>query len=299
MNKRRLITITQLFLALSLCLASSSARASEPLLGVFGMSVVEDYSCIAVWIPLQEEEALAGVRWFNNDGTVLFPHLYASVGSTEGPGSLSDAVVVRGETQGVSSGWSDAWFDEPVASAGGGVYVIFRLPVGCSQVGAGPGGGAGLGYWATEADLPAWTTFNFVEWNRLPPELTIAIEGFIQPATPDVLRLDAGAKGLTQPDESTPQVPLSTVLYSPSPNPFNPKTKIRFSLQTAGHLELILYDLQGRLIKTLVDNEFSAGLHVLEWAGRDNDNRSVASGVYLLRMQAAGFVQSQQMVLVR
>ena len=83
------------------------------------------------------------------------------------------------------------------------------------------------------------------------------------------------------------------------PNPFNPSTTIRFGLVERAHVRLRIYDVAGRLVKTLVDGARSGGEHLERWNGTDSAGRTVASGVYLYRLEAGSFTETKKMVLLR
>jgi len=83
------------------------------------------------------------------------------------------------------------------------------------------------------------------------------------------------------------------------PNPFNPSTTIKFTMPTSGRVKLSIFDIQGRLISTLVDEEYSVGRHEVIWKGRDNSNRSVSSGTYFYRITTKGFVETKKMLLLK
>jgi hypothetical protein len=70
------------------------------------------------------------------------------------------------------------------------------------------------------------------------------------------------------------------------PNPLNPKAEISFTLTQAGQVRIALYDLRGRLVRTIVDENRAAGDHTVSWDGTASGNGRVASGVYFLRIQA-------------
>lgn len=73
------------------------------------------------------------------------------------------------------------------------------------------------------------------------------------------------------------------------PNPFNPLTKIEYSVPKAGKVSIKIYNMKGELVKTLVDESKTAGeLYTATWNGTDNSNRTVASGVYFARTKVAG-----------
>ena len=78
------------------------------------------------------------------------------------------------------------------------------------------------------------------------------------------------------------------------PNPFNPETVIPFSLAQSAHVSIKVYDLLGRSVATLVNAELSAGLHEVRF-----EASQLPTGVYLVRMEAAGIVQAQRITLMK
>lgn len=94
-------------------------------------------------------------------------------------------------------------------------------------------------------------------------------------------------------------VPLHTALIAVYPNPFNPQATIRFDLVSDAPVRLEVFDLQGRLVRTLVDGERVAGRHEEIWDGRDMTGRQVASGVYFYRLKAGEFSETRSMTLVK
>ena len=83
------------------------------------------------------------------------------------------------------------------------------------------------------------------------------------------------------------------------PNPFNPATTIRWSLPRAGHLELTVYDVRGRRVRTLVDDAVAAGPGEIRWDGRTTDGRAAAAGVYFYRLQADSGTLVGKMALIK
>ena len=83
------------------------------------------------------------------------------------------------------------------------------------------------------------------------------------------------------------------------PNPFNPVTTIEFSISRDSHVDLCIYDVSGRLVKTLIDGFKKMDNYSIKWNGRDNRGRSVASGVYFYRLKTENFTKSRKMVLLR
>jgi hypothetical protein len=84
------------------------------------------------------------------------------------------------------------------------------------------------------------------------------------------------------------------------PNPFNPSTKIQFSVAQIEKVSLEVYDIQGRLIRTLVDHElYNPGNYEVTWDGFDSKGSRVASGIYFAKMHAGKFAQTRKMSLVK
>jgi flagellar hook assembly protein FlgD len=83
------------------------------------------------------------------------------------------------------------------------------------------------------------------------------------------------------------------------PNPFNPMTEICFTIAETQRTNLRIYDLSGRLVRSLVDGALPAGDHRVVWNGLDDNGRAAPSGVYLYRLEADDFRQSRSMTLLR
>lgn len=110
---------------------------------------------------------------------------------------------------------------------------------------------------------------------------------------PDVL-IDS----LTPVPEHAPPVPVK--LHVPVPNPFNPRTVIRYDLPDPACVELGIFDLAGRLAQVLVAGEFlAAGRHEAVWNGRDASGRSLSAGVYVCRLEVAGHVATERLTLLK
>ncbi|MCK6620132.1 MAG: T9SS type A sorting domain-containing protein [Calditrichaceae bacterium] len=95
------------------------------------------------------------------------------------------------------------------------------------------------------------------------------------------------------PAPANAEVPGQFALSQNYPNPFNPATNIEFQLPQASHITLKIYDLQGWLVKTLLNQEMEAGSHRVAWNGRDERGNAAASGVYLYHFQAGEFSRSR------
>jgi hypothetical protein len=83
------------------------------------------------------------------------------------------------------------------------------------------------------------------------------------------------------------------------PNPFHSGTQIDFELPRAQSVQLAIFDVSGRRVRTLVDRVLPAGTHQVEWDGRGDDWKSLPSGAYLYRLHAGGEIVERKMVLLR
>jgi flagellar hook assembly protein FlgD len=99
-------------------------------------------------------------------------------------------------------------------------------------------------------------------------------------------------------EDDVPTV-ASTQLVDITPNPFNPQTKITYDLARDGRVQLEIYDLQGHLVRTLVDGARGIGRHVETWNGADDAGGKVASGLYMARLTAGGVTQMMKMTLLK
>ena len=100
-------------------------------------------------------------------------------------------------------------------------------------------------------------------------------------------------------DDDFAGVAREFALYPNYPNPFNPETRIRFQLAENSNVRLMIYDVLGRKVRTLVSDRMDAGHHVLNWDGLNDAGTAVASGMYVYRIKAGDFIAHRKMLLVR
>jgi hypothetical protein len=100
-------------------------------------------------------------------------------------------------------------------------------------------------------------------------------------------------------DHGTPVVPTVTRLLPSAPNPFQAATGIRFALKETGPVQVKVYGLDGRLVRTLVDETLPAGERTVQWDGRDDAGREVASGSYMIRFVTRHASQTERVVRLR
>ncbi len=133
------------------------------------------------------------------------------------------------------------------------------------------------------------------EWER--------IESTIDPVRADVTAEIEGsgtyALRYSKSAVSEEVVPKLFALYANAPNPFNPVTRILFDLPERQDVTLRVYDVRGRLVKTLLTGVQKAGRHEAAWRGTDESGRSAGSGVYFYRLESGEQTATRKMILVR
>jgi hypothetical protein len=98
--------------------------------------------------------------------------------------------------------------------------------------------------------------------------------------------------------QQTGDVPKVYSLSQNYPNPFNPSTQIRYSLAKAGMVSLKVYDILGREIATLVNEQQAGGSYTITFSSGDN-GRSLATGVYFYRLESGSFVSVHKMMILK
>lgn len=122
---------------------------------------------------------------------------------------------------------------------------------------------------------------------RVQQSNTLIRSGYWQP--------QSGVSGI-----ETEELPAHPELYGNSPNPFNPMTNISFNAgRKAIPVRLDVFDIQGHLVRTLVDEVVGPGLVTRTWNGRSDSGMAMATGLYLYRLQADGEVFTRKMLLMK
>jgi hypothetical protein len=102
------------------------------------------------------------------------------------------------------------------------------------------------------------------------------------------VKIDKGAK-----------VPTTFSLSNAYPNPFNPTTNIQFNIAKNENVRLVVFNILGQKIKTLVNGEMKAGSYTATWNGKDEFGTSVASGIYFYRLESQSFNSTKKMILMK
>ena len=100
-------------------------------------------------------------------------------------------------------------------------------------------------------------------------------------------------------DYTDDEIPAVTALAGIYPNPFNPVTRVSFSLKNKGHISMRVYDVSGRLVRILIDEVRDAGSYEIVWDGTNDGGRTTASGIYFCRMEADDYQRTIKMVQLR
>ena len=94
-------------------------------------------------------------------------------------------------------------------------------------------------------------------------------------------------------------MPKEFALHQNYPNPFNPITSLRYDLPNDGLVNITIYDMMGRIVKTLVNSSQTAGFKIVQWGATNNKNEPISAGLYLYTIQVGEFRQAKKMVLLK
>jgi len=98
---------------------------------------------------------------------------------------------------------------------------------------------------------------------------------------------------------TTAPMPEQYALHQNYPNPFNPSTTIRYDLPEDSHIRIAIYNILGQEIRVLADGLEPAGFRSIRWYGKDNFNRNVSAGMYLLLMKSKEFTLTRKLILLK
>ena len=95
------------------------------------------------------------------------------------------------------------------------------------------------------------------------------------------------------------QLPHAFYLYNNYPNPFNPVTTLRYGLPENGLVNITIYDMLGREVKTLINQTQDAGYKSVIWDATNDYGKTVSAGIYLYQIQAGEYISTKKMVLLK
>jgi hypothetical protein len=156
-----------------------------------------------------------------------------------------------------------------------------------------------LTYQAT--GMPSWLTFNPLThtFQGMPVSGTVGIPLSIGIVVRDMLQAGASTSYVLMTREATAVdedhlLPAKLDLFANYPNPFNPTTTIRYQLPVTSDVQLVVYDILGRAVAGLVNENKSAGSHTVIF-----DGSGLASGVYIYRLGVGDVAQTRTLLLLR
>jgi hypothetical protein len=209
--------------------------------------------------------------------------------------TVTSPVIICGDTAPLTWTWSpdnpDTLNDEGLngdETAGDDIWSItITFPSGTDQRAEYKYGNGGV-----DNDLPYGTNRVFII-----DDVTYSV------GNPQVLATDTFGilTGIEEWDAATSKLPEGFTLLPNYPNPFNPETAIayRLSVTEPTAVTLSVFNLLGQRVRTLAEGVQSHGEYQLVWDGRDDDGRSLSSGIYFLRLQVGQMGQTMKLVLVR
>jgi len=202
---------------------------------------------------------------------------------------------------GYNTGWTTPgeWMEYTVQVPGAGDYAVE------ARVSSLSGGGIfrlEFGGVDVTGDIAVPSTTGWQTWTTIsvPVSLTAGTQVMRFVAVDDGFNVNyfdvTGGPTAAAPDLQ----PAGAVLHANYPNPFNPMTTISFDLPAPGTATLQVFDLGGRLVRTILDGQdLTAGRHETVWNGRDEAGREAAAGTYLYRLSTGGFSETRRMVMIR
>jgi hypothetical protein len=117
------------------------------------------------------------------------------------------------------------------------------------------------------------------------------------PATPTVL-VDVTLTVITGMN-GTQILPTTYDVAQNYPNPFNPTTTIKYQLPQASHVKLVIYNVLGQRVRTLVNQKMQPGFYQVVWDGRNDQGVQVSSGIYIYRFESDGLTRTMKMILMK
>ena len=141
-------------------------------------------------------------------------------------------------------------------------------------------------YWSSNETLGYSYLFN----NNLCPPYPSCIEDYV------------GGQDTTNCEQVSiidETLPITYNLYNAYPNPFNPLTTLKYDLPEDAMVNITIYDMMGRVVKTLINDSQTAGYKSIRWNATNDRNEPVSAGLYLYTIQAGKFRQTKKMVLLK
>ena len=190
------------------------------------------------------------------------------------------------------------------AAAVGDSWSVAITPIFHNTIGNNSGWGE---FWASDIPLtfPNATSF---DWQQFYVDVTVPTDAIsisvrLHPlgrfqGTVYMDQLEIKKNGVTDIQTDT-EIPTQYTISQNYPNPFNPSTMINYSIPNSSLVSIVIYDLLGREVKTLINNEQNAGNYQVMWNGDNNYGSKVSSGTYFYSIRSSDFHQVRKMILLK
>ena len=295
MKRNRAIAIGLIILAMS-----AAMRADEEITAVMTVRPIDGERYAAVELLLPEGQALSALSWYNNDATSPFAKVILMEAQADVPPDLYNSALVLGEVEGPTLAYGTLTLEEPVSSSTGRAWAVFVYPDESDLSAKGYGGGVAVGIRESETPARTFLSHGGQQWIKLAEPHEMAIGVTLGSGKAGARSLAELAKERGAADTTKQEQPITvTKLHEPYPNPFNPRTTIRFDLHAPADLTVAIYNLRGQHIRTVESSHLAAGRYERSWQGEDDAGHSVASGSYFVRLEIGQTTQVQRLVLVR
>jgi hypothetical protein len=289
------IRLTLVILALAsgvatVAIAEGGMPAAVAADGLIQFEPPQAVSCVAVRVDCPVDKMITGLRWHNGSAAEAFPRVLVSSGNDAAPPPYEQAVVVAQNAQGIENSWSQLAFDVPVASQSGTLFVLLEYPANYAPAAGQPT--LGVGFAHDTAPFAYYVTGDGETWIKVVSDCRVLLEPVLADRLPGVADKCFGS------NQSPPTAGDHLGLFA-SPNPFNPKTTIEFSVPNSGHGEVKIFDIRGYLVAALHDGPLVRGQNTFVWEGRNSSGSPVASGVYLVSAKVADQELTRKLLLVK
>jgi len=247
-------------------------------------------ACLLKRFQVPARTVISGVKFVSNDPRTVFPKIALLRGSLS---RLSEGAVLAEATNASATGEHrvEVSFPPTLIESGGEVYVCIAFPISNGVRGINDGDGI-IGTPLGASDPKTSYFVSHVDEPFGPLDVDLRIGLVVQGAFKASGQSAEGPVG----DGDT----LPTVVTSEAhPNPFNPAVTIEFSVPNSETVELGIYNVSGRLVRTLLHETLSRGVYQRKWDGRDERGQKVASGIYISKLRVGRKVITQKLVLTK
>jgi hypothetical protein len=158
----------------------------------------------------------------------------------------------------------------------------------------------------TEADIKLWhfAAESWPDTAHIWRDVTSSLDtdanvvcGVTDKLSPFAVGVDTDPTGVG--DEVPGELPDDFMLHQNYPNPFNPNTTVEYSVPTRVHVSIDVFNIAGQKVRTLVNQSKPAGTYRVVWDGRNDAGKTVATGVYLYRIQTGDHIETKKMLLLK